>query len=980
MGTKGYQNGSVVAGGDSPVSTADGRKLAGNAEFDGVPQAQALLAAIVEASDDAIVSKNLDGIIQSWNGGAERLFGYTQEEAIGRSIELIIPSHLLDEERTIIERIRRGERIEHFETVRRAKDGSMIDISLTVSPVRDSSGRVVGASKVARNVTERKRDQEVLRESEQRLRLALEAGRMGTWEFDAVTGKVNWSESLERIHGIPPGSFLGTFEAYMSDVHPEDKERVENAISEAFKNGEGHHIEYRIVWPDGSIHWVEGRGTVVKDGSGKTTGITGVCADFTDRKETEVQLAKRAAEQTALFEFTDKLHRAGTLQEVFETALESILGALGCHRASILLFDESRVMRFVAWKGLSDNYRKSTEGHSPWDPDVKKPKPVCVENVELADFPEGLKRTVSDEGIGSLAFIPLVGSHRLIGKFMAYFDGPHKFDDSELDLALTIGRQLAYGIERMRAEESLRRERELLQTIIDRIPVMITVFDPEKRVMRLNAEFQRAVGWTVEELVGRSLSEECYPDPEYRETVGRFMESCEDGWMDIRMRKRDGRFLETSWANIKLSDHTQVGIGIDITERKRREGETRFLADSSASLADLVDYQTTLQKVASLAVPDFADWCTVDMVEADGTVSRLAVAHVDPTKVELAHDLYQRHPARPDQASGIWEVIKTGKPKVVSEITDAMVTEVVSDQETLAILRELGLHSYMCVPLLVRNQVKGVISFITAESGRKYDDRDLAVAEDLAHRAAIAIENAQLYHELRQADRRKDEFLAMLAHELRNPLAPISNAVEMINLTVGDDPMLCFAQQTLDRQVKHMVRLVDDLLDVSRITRDKLDLRKARVDLSSIVLQAVETARPIAEQNGSTIEILLPDEPIILEADLVRLTQVCSNLLNNGCKFTPAGGVVKVLIEREGDEAVITVSDNGIGIPPDKLDRIFDMFAQIDTTLNRSRGGLGIGLTLVKRLVELHGGSVSAFSAGFGQGSKFVVRLPLQSS
>jgi signal transduction histidine kinase len=256
-----------------------------------------------------------------------------------------------------------------------------------------------------------------------------------------------------------------------------------------------------------------------------------------------------------------------------------------------------------------------------------------------------------------------------------------------------------------------------------------------------------------------------------------------------------------------------------------------------------------------------------------------------------------------------------------------------------------------------------------------YDSTKLREAEQ-AHAHAREL--------LSEADRRKNEFLAMLAHELRNPLAAIRNAAQILRLTGGPDLRLHSASEMLDRQVGQMVRLVDDLLDVSRITRGKIELRKERVELGSVVNQAVEAARPLFESKGNELTVTQPLQKIYLDADPTRLSQVVGNLLNNACKFTQRGGRVKLAVEvagqgasSSGAEAIIRVQDNGVGIAEDQLHYIFELFAQVDTTLEREQSGLGIGLTLVKNLVEMHDGTVVAQSAGVGQGSEFVVRLPV---
>jgi len=230
---------------------------------------------------------------------------------------------------------------------------------------------------------------------------------------------------------------------------------------------------------------------------------------------------------------------------------------------------------------------------------------------------------------------------------------------------------------------------------------------------------------------------------------------------------------------------------------------------------------------------------------------------------------------------------------------------------------------------------------------------------------------------LREADRRKDEFLAILAHELRNPLAPIRNSLHVLRLTTHKDPTAERVSELMERQVNHMVRLVDDLLEVSRITRGKIELRTERVELAAVIRSAVDTSRSLVETAGHQLQIDVPAAPLTVDGDPVRLTQIFSNLLNNAAKYTDEGGRIRLSVRRAGRRAIISVRDNGTGIPADMLPRVFDLFTQGDRANGRTQGGLGIGLTLVKMLVEMHGGTVHAFSAGRGEGSEFVVALPL---
>ena len=250
------------------------------------------------------------------------------------------------------------------------------------------------------------------------------------------------------------------------------------------------------------------------------------------------------------------------------------------------------------------------------------------------------------------------------------------------------------------------------------------------------------------------------------------------------------------------------------------------------------------------------------------------------------------------------------------------------------------------------------------------------VVHDVTERIRLEQELRDRAEQLAEADRKKDDFIALLAHELRNPLAPVRHGLQVMRLAAGDENVVAQARAMMERQLGHMVRLIDDLLDLSRLNRNKLHLQRSRVLLADVVSNAVEAARPAIEAAGHALTVSLPTEPVFLDADLTRLAQVFSNLLTNSAKYTEAGGRISLGAERRGSEVVVSVRDTGIGIPADALPRIFEIFSQVDQSIERSAGGLGIGLALVKGLAEMHGGSVAAESAGPGEGSTFIVRLP----
>jgi signal transduction histidine kinase/CheY-like chemotaxis protein len=409
---------------------------------------------------------------------------------------------------------------------------------------------------------------------------------------------------------------------------------------------------------------------------------------------------------------------------------------------------------------------------------------------------------------------------------------------------------------------------------------------------------------------------------------------------------------------------------------QRANDKLRFLAEASTALAVLVDHESTLGKVARLAVPFFADWCVVHVAGEGGRMSQVA-AHADPAQEELLVRLGEGFPPHRGARSPVARALKTGRPELLAEAAGPLAGAAES-AEHRRLLEQLGPRSALLVPLTVRGEAVGVLAFFLGASGRSYGPDDLPLAEDLARRVAVALDNARLYKEVQDAARRKDEFLAMLAHELRNPLAPVRNALHIVRMRGNERRQgVRQAWEIVERQVEHMVRLVDDLLDVSRITRGKINLQKEPVAVATVVKRAVEGSRPLLEARGHTLEVAMPQDAGRVEGDPIRLAQVLWNLLNNAAKYTPEGGRVWLTVAKGHGDVTIRVRDTGMGIPPEVLPKVFDLFTQTERTLDRAEGGLGIGLTLVRQLTEMHDGRVEAFSEGPGRGSEFVVRLPL---
>jgi signal transduction histidine kinase len=446
-----------------------------------------------------------------------------------------------------------------------------------------------------------------------------------------------------------------------------------------------------------------------------------------------------------------------------------------------------------------------------------------------------------------------------------------------------------------------------------------------------------------------------------------------------------GVFVDLYKKNQQLARQAdqRVALAREQAARAAAEQATRhlaFLAEASTVLARSLEYQEIPKDLARHAVPFLGDLCAVSLTDEDRPhVCRTELAWMEPdqenetcvqssTAGEVPFALLAELTRR---------VLETGQVEFHPVLEAAPAESSPGAGGRARSGHRFPLSSVIVVPLRARGRLLGTIALVRRDPSQRYEPGDLRLSEDLADRAAIAIDNARLYRDIQENDRRKNEFLAMLAHELRNPLAPIRNAVEVLRRLNLKDENLQWANDIISRQVEQLVRLVDDLLDISRINGGKIQLRKEPIDLARAVTRAVETSRPLIDARKHELRVALPTEPLVVDADIVRVAQALSNLLNNAAKYTAEGGTIEVGVARHGEEAVIQVRDNGAGISAEMLSRVFDLFTQVDRSLDRSQGGLGIGLTLVRRLVQMHGGSVHAFSEGANRGSEFVIRLPV---
>lgn len=556
---------------------------------------------------------------------------------------------------------------------------------------------------------------------------------------------------------------------------------------------------------------------------------------------------------------------------------------------------------------------------------------------------------------------------------------PIMSDDDSVSGAVLVVRD---GTERAQAERVLESSRAVFRSVLDALPTQVALLDRQGVILETNAAWRRFAA--VADGTGRARSiGASYPDGVVEEGEGgtelaaaikAVIEGDRPHFTTAhRCSGKDPLWLQMHIALLEGQSAVRAVVAHeDVSERVLSESRMQRQSDQLRRLANVANLVNAAQDVRSVLGLVTAGAC--ELVGADLAATHVVVGGTDGLELGAeARSGEQQATAR--SGHSVWRAAPCGRVAQTTSLTGA---ELEADPQWRTFLLAAGYRDvpsgWMGAPLVgLDGRQLGMLHLIGCETA--FTDQDVSIITQMARLAAGAIENAWLYEELREGDRRKDEFLATLAHELRNPLAPMRSAIEIIKRS-DEGSSRAEATAVLERQVLQMVRLIDDLLDISRVTKGKLELRLESVDLGAVIRHAVESSRPAIEAGDHNLVLALPLEPVMLRADHARLSQVFANLLNNAAKYSEAGGRIEVSLETSTRDAIVEIRDSGIGIEPDMLPRVFDMFVQKDQTLERARGGLGIGLTLVRSIVELHGGRVEASSDGAGRGSSFTVRLP----
>jgi PAS domain S-box-containing protein len=507
---------------------------------------------------------------------------------------------------------------------------------------------------------------------------------------------------------------------------------------------------------------------------------------------------------------------------------------------------------------------------------------------------------------------------------------------------------------------------------IDRLAEGYFEMDAQYRYQRVNPAGLRITGKTRDEMIGKHVLE-VFPDitdATIHHTTTHVMETREAASVEMYYPPFKRWFVNSIYP-------ITGGIAIitrDIHDQKVLELNLAFLAEASKILSSSLDTQQTLRTVAQLAVPRIADWCAIDVLTAPRTVELLAVAHVDPEKVQWAKELRQRDPVDLDRPVGLANVLLTGEPEFYPEITDEMLVATARDERTLALARSLGFTSAMIVPLIVQDATIGAITFVTTDSGHHYTATDLNMAQELASRAALAIENSRLYAASQRAVALRDDFIAAASHELRTPVTSLKVYTEVMlrKATKSSDEVALRSLQAMNNQIDRLSNLIVDLLDVAKIESGTLELRQEAFDLRQLVDEIVDVTQATLTKHRIAVD---GDATLTVVGDRERVGQVLTNLLSNAVKYSPNANLVHVRLAGDKDNVVLEVEDFGIGIQREHLPRLFDRFYRVNSPDEKTFPGLGMGLHIVQEIVRRHGGDLDVESTP-GRGSCFRVKLP----
>jgi PAS domain S-box-containing protein len=894
-----YTNAVVMRDGSRPVRMLGGtmniteRKKA----EDALQESEARFRSIYKHASFGIVLTDDSGRMADVNPAYANMVHWDRDELLGKtSMELGIATDL-DRRKRTLDGILNSGKARDVEVELRRKDGSIILVRTNADVVMLGEQRYILS--IIEDITERKRNEQALNELGERLGLALDSAELGTWNIDGRLDSMNVDERFKHIFGWKHDTI--DVEQAFSVLHPDDREPTRKAIEAATRplDTQPYEIEYRVVHTDGSIHWVlaKGRSNFKEGDAGKElVSFNGTVMDITARKLAEEAQRKLAA----IVESSDDAILSRDLNGIITSWNKSA----------------ERIFGFTAEEIIGKS------NHQLYPPDRRNEEDQLLDRVRKGERIEHYE-TVRMHKDGTPVDVALTLS-------------PLKDHKGRIIGASKVIRDIT-AINK--AREVIRLSEERFHLLADNVAQLIWMANADGSNFWFNQRWTEFSGLTIEQL---SVDTKSLHHPDHHERVTASLQAqAEKGepWEEqFPLKSKEGVyhwFLATAMPvrNAQGEVVRWFGTLTDITKEREdreliQESEERFrmLADHMSQMA----YMANSIGVITWVNRRWIDYTGLDVEQMnDGGWGKV----VDPAHFENMVDSYTMAQERGAEWEHIFRLRST-----TGEYRWFLSRSVPIKDEEGRVQRWFGTNT---------------------------DITEQKLAEEA----------------LEDSAKHKDHFLATLAHELRNPLAPLKNGLQLMEMAPDDAEAMETTRTMMVRQLDHMVRLVDDLMDLSRISLGKIELLKERVALSKVMATAIESSKPLIERRAHHLELRASEKPLTVHGDMARLTQVVANLLNNAAKYTPAGGRIELSLEQDGEEAVIRVKDNGIGIEPEAIPHVFDMFAQIDGAQQaKEGGGLGIGLNIVKRLVHMHHGSIEGRSDGADKGSEFIVRLPLESS
>jgi PAS domain S-box-containing protein len=830
----------------------------------------------------------------------------------------------------------------------RAADGSERALVQHWLPLSDADGNVLGISVVCEEISELRRVERALRSSETRFRRFAEHLDAVLWMMDPASGRVLYvSPAYERLWGRPADALLADPQCWLQGVHPEDRAGVLAARALAMKDGR-YDIEYRVQTPSGALSWIRDRGFRVL-GEGGPDVLAGIAEDVSDDVAAEADLADS--------------------EQRFRLAARAAQGMVYEYNVAT-----GHVYRSDGLKRLLGYTADEVPPTAQWWISVIHPADLERCNRAYDEAIAGNADTVETE---------YRARHR-DGHWIDLWDRAYLDRDSTGRLRRVVGNTTDVS-ERKRNAQLLAANEERLRVAAEAVQGLVYEWDVATDQVIRSDGLQPLLGWRNDEVPAAATWWRGQMDAQDEQRVFRDLARAASAQAprfetEFRIRHRDGHMVHILDRSCLYYDEQgcltrTIGSAVDITARRRSEAARATLDSAGQQLASARDAAGVAQAVVQALVPEHAAWCVVRVeprVDAPLAVGKAADGSLETAMQPLIERWQSGASSSALLARGL-----AGQSALQGELSDEL-CRAESLPAGTGLLHAVPLPSReRCVGVLLLGLTKGAEPLSSHDAGQR------ELVEELARRAGLALDNLDLMQtteralaQLKVQDRRKTEFLSMLAHELRNPLTPIRNAAEVLSTLAQGNQQLTQISSVLRRQTHKMARLIDDLLDMARITHGKVKLERTHVSVRDVAGQAADAVRALLAGRGQSLALDLPSETLWVLGDALRLEQVLINLLSNAGKFGADGDRIEITVRADEREIEIMVRDHGVGIPADLLPQVFDLFTQGERTPDRQQGGLGIGLSLVRSLIELHGGSVEAASDGPGKGACFTLRLP----